>query len=221
MNVLAVRNNSLFWKIPIIFVIGTAIICFIGRLHAPVDAVIPEDMTEIGYFYLLGLTEPMRSVRRISGVVWLISRGSILYGISMLFVKNVIIEYDDAGIYIYRLFKPIKTIRYEELWSQMTREDFDVVYVKRRFTFSWWKIENYHKITDPFFGLIKTGTLRIETPNELINIRGIKDVKKVEVELNKLITAKRKENIAEMEKQIAYQNRLDELKELAKHNPYT
>ncbi len=221
MKILAVRNNSLFWKAPIIFIIGTIIICLIGRLYAPEDVLVPEDMNIIGYCYMLGLTEPMRRVSRVVSIVWLVSRGSILYALSVLFHKNVIIEYDECGIYIYRRFKPIKTIRFEEFWGQSTREDFDEVYVMRGHTVRWWRTENYYRITDLFFGFIKTGTLRIETPYEVINVGGIKNVKEVEIELNKLITAKKKEYLAEMEEKIAVENRIEELAELAKHNPYT
>ncbi len=221
MKVLAVRNNSLLWKAPIIFIIGTAIICLIGRLYAPLDMVVPEDMNIVGYCYLLGLTEPIRRVSRVVSAIWLISRGSIFYALSVLFHKNVIIEYDGCGIYIYRKFKPVKTIRFEEFWSQSTREDFDEVYVMRRRTIKWRDPENYYRITDFFFGFIKTGTLRIETPYEVLNVGGIKNVKEVEIELNKLIKAKKREYLAQMEEKNAVENRMEELAELSKHNPYT
>ncbi len=221
MRVLAVRNNSLFWKAPIIFVIGTVLICLIGRLYAPEDMSVPEDMNIVGYCYMLGLTEPMRRVSRVVWTIWIVSRGSIFYALSVLFYKNVIIECDDCGIYIYKRFKPVQTIRYEEFWSQQTIEDFEEVYVRRRYTYKWWKAENYIKVTDPFFGIIKTGSLRLETRQEIINVGGIKNVKEVEIELNKLISAKKREYIEEMEEKIALEKRMEELAELSKHNPYT
>ncbi len=221
MNVLAVRNNSLLWKAPLWFVGGTVIICLVGRLCAPVEMVIPEGMNAIVYCYLLGLSEPSWRISRMLEAVALVSWGSLLYALSVFFYKRVIIEYDDCGIYIYKKFKPIKTIRFEEFWSQSTREDFDEIYVMRRHTIRWNRTENYYKITDLFFGFIKTGTLRMETPYEVINVGGIKNVKQVEIELNKLIRAKKKEYLKEMEEKIAVENRMEELAELSKHNPNT
>ena len=55
-------------------------------------------------------------------------------GGTIFFRKKVIIEYDDCGIYIYKKFEPIKTIRFEEFRSRSIREDFDEVYVMRRHT---------------------------------------------------------------------------------------
>ena len=138
--------------------------------------------------------------------------------LARLFIPRIIMEYDDFGVYIYRTGSPVTLLRYKELWSTYSEVDFeDVEFCYHRGFY----INRNIKIGDPFWGLIKTGSIRIETPDGFICLGGIYNVKEVERELKRMVRKNRKEFIDEMEENIKENQRKRELEELAKHNPDT
>lgn len=138
--------------------------------------------------------------------------------LTRLFTPRIIMEYDDFGVYIYRTGSPVTLLRYKELWSTYSEADFDNV----EFCYH----RGFHtrrniKVGDPFWGMFKTGSIRIETPEDFICLSGIYRVKDVEREIKRMVKKKRKEFIDEMEENIRENQRKRELEELAKHNPDT
>ncbi len=138
--------------------------------------------------------------------------------LARLFTSRTIMEYDDFGVYIYQAGKPVTLLRYEELWSTYAEEDFEEV----EFCYH----RGFHrsrniKISDPFWGMFRTGSIRIETPDDFICLDGIYHVKEVEKEIKRMVRKKRQEFIDEMEANIKENQRQREPEELAKHNPDT
>ena len=116
-----------------------------------------------------------------------------------LLTPRTIIEYDDFGIYVYQTGKPVTLLRYEELWSTYSEEDFkNVEFCYRR---GFYRYRNV-KVSNPLWGIIKTGSIRIEVPDGFINLGGIYRVKEVERELKMLVRKSRKKFIEEIEEKI-------------------
>ena len=138
--------------------------------------------------------------------------------LARLSIPRTIMEYDDFGLYIYRTGKPVTLLRYKEVWSTYSEGDFDNV----EFSYhrGFYPRRNI-KIGDPFWGLFKTGSIRIETPDDFICLNGIYCVKTVEKELKRMVKKNRQEFVDEMEEKIKEIQRQRELEELAKHNPDT
>ncbi len=135
-----------------------------------------------------------------------------------LFTPRTIMEYDNSGLYIYRTGKPVTLLRYEELWSTYSEEDFENV----EFCYyrGLYRCRNI-KVSNPFWGIFKTGSIRIEIPDGFINLGGIYHVREVERELKRMVKKNRQEFIDELEENIKENQRQRELEELAKHNPDT
>ena len=135
-----------------------------------------------------------------------------------LLTPRTIMEYDDHGLYIYRTGKPVTLLRYEELWSSYSEEDFEnVEFCYRR---GFYRQRNI-KVSNPLWGIIKTGSIRIEIPDGFINLGGIYHVKEVERELKIMVRKKRKEFLNEMYVSMEDERRQRDNEELAKHNPET
>ena len=131
-----------------------------------------------------------------------------------LFVPKTIIEYDDFGLYIYKKGMPVTLLRYEALWSVYAHEELFESY------------EDFDSCTsvsvkNSFFGLSRTGAIRIETPHEFIVLSGIYHVKEVEKEIKRMVKKNRQEFVENMEERIKENQRQRDLEELAKHNPDT
>jgi hypothetical protein len=142
----------------------------------------------------------------------------LLLFLDRLSTPKTIMEYDDFGVYIYRTGKPVTLLRYEELWSTYAEEDFENV----EFCYH----RGFHtsrniKISDPFWGILKTGSIRIETPDDFICLGGIYHVKEVEKEIKRMVRKNRREFLDEMYDGIEKSQRQRELEELTKHNPET
>ena len=138
--------------------------------------------------------------------------------LARLCTPKTIMEYDDFGVYIYRTGKPVTLLRYEELWSTYAEEDFEnVEFCYHR---GFHRSRNI-KISDPFWGIFKTGSIRIETPDDFICLGGIYHVKEVEREIKRMVRKNRREFLDEMYEGIERSQRQRELEELAKHNPNT
>lgn len=96
-----------------------------------------------------------------------------------LMPKNVI-EYDDFGIYIYkRRNKEPLILRYGEIFSKTAENDESYVFV------GFWGI--------PF--TLSSGTLRIEVKDGFLKVPCIKNVRKVQTELNRLLIQYRKQQL--------------------------
>lgn len=95
--------------------------------------------------------------------------------LSRLFVPKIIMECDDNGVYIYHGKKQVTVLRYEYLWSHYTEEDTggDYLWVKRGML----------PVPEFLYDFEATGSMRIETPDGFINLRGIYHVREVEREL--------------------------------------
>ena len=135
-----------------------------------------------------------------------------------LLLPRIIMEYDDYGLYIYRTDKSVTLLRYGEIWSSYSEEDFESVeFCYHR---GFYRYRNI-KVSNPFWGIFKTGSIRIETPDDFICLGGIYHVKEVEREIKRMVRKNRQEFIEEMEEKIEKNQRQRELEELAKHNPDT
>jgi len=155
--------------------------------------------------------------------ICIISYGLVFFAFLIMFLARVftprtIMEYDDHGLYIYRLGKPVTLLRYEEIWSAYSEGDFDnVEFCYHRGFYTRKNI----KIGDPFWGMFKTGSIRIETQDDFICLGGIYHVKEVEQEIKRMVRKNRREFLDEMYEGIEENQRQSELEELAKHNPDT
>ena len=109
---------------------------------------------------------------------------------------------------------PVTLLRYEALWSVYAHEELFESY------------EDFDScasvsVKNSFFGLSRTGAIRIETPHEFIVLSGIYHVKEVEKEIKKMVKKNRREFVENMEERIKENQRQRDLEELAKHNPDT
>ncbi len=194
---------------------------------------------EYNFGYYSGISEDLASETRFSHIysdgidsIWsfdnllwecIISYGICFFVLLILYIARLstpktIMEYDDHGLYIYRTGKPVLLLRYEEIWSAYSEGDFDNV----EFCYH----RGFHtrkniRVGDPFWGTFKTGSIRIETPDEFICLDGIYHVKEVEKEIKRMVRKNRQEFIDEMEEKIKENQKQRELEELAKHNPDT
>lgn len=177
--------------------------------------------TRFGHIYDLGITS-------VHAFDWLLWECIISYAIYLiifisaflerLLTPRTIMEYDSFGLYIYQTGKPVTLLRYKELWSTYSEEDFEnVQFCYRR---GFYRYRNI-KVSNPFWGIFKTGSIRIEIPDGFINLGGIYHVREVEREIKRMVKKNRQEFIDEMEYRIKENQRQRELEELAKHNPDT
>jgi hypothetical protein len=135
-----------------------------------------------------------------------------------LLTPKVIIEYDKAGLYIYKYkFSEPITLRFEAVYSALGDEDLDEVYVRRgRYAFA-----PRVRISNPTWGLSKTGTLRIEIPTGFITLRGVKNVNQVSFEITKLLREFKKEQKGFIDANIERARAQREAEEQKKHDPNT
>ncbi|MGN1316117.1 MAG: hypothetical protein ACI4VW_03550 [Acutalibacteraceae bacterium] len=98
----------------------------------------------------------------------------------ILMPKNVI-EYDDCGIYIYkRRNQEPMILRYGEIFSKTAENDQGYICV-----------EIFYMFTE-FAVTFSMGTLRIEVKDGFVRVPCIKNVRKVQTELNRLLIQYRK-----------------------------
>ncbi len=157
----------------------------------------PAIIISILYFYLrfgLGIRILPRYYFFVFFLTLLIST---IYNLAhRLTLPKVLIEYDKAGIYIYkRRNKPAITIRYEQLWSATAltgEKDFDDLdgpaYGLKRLLLRG----SSESITGNSSFNTMTGALRIELPDQFIKIHGVKNVQAVRRDLEKLIADSKK-----------------------------
>ena len=107
-----------------------------------------------------------------------------------LFTPSVMIEYDDYGLYIYKYNQPPVLLKYKEIWSTLPLEDFDNIEITYHRGLFYQRTINVGNL---FWGVFKTGSIRIETPDGFIKLNGVYHVKDVEHELKKIVRQKRKE----------------------------
>lgn len=99
----------------------------------------------------------------------------------ILMPKNVI-KYDDFGIYIYkRRNKEPMILRYGEIFSKTAENDEGHIIVKHWFSFRL------------FTFALSSGTLRIEVKDGFLKVPCIKNVRKVQTELNRFLIQYRKQ----------------------------
>lgn len=177
--------------------------------------------TRFGHIYDFGIS----SVHAFDWLLWecIISYSIYLIVFISMFLQRLltprtIMEYDDFGVYIYQTGKPGTLLRYKELWSTYAEEDFENV--ESCYRRGFYRYRNI-KVSNPFWGIFKTGSIRIEIPDGFINLGGIYHVKEVERELKRMVKKNRQEFIDELEENIKENQRQRELEELAKHNPGT
>ncbi len=198
MKVLAKRYNGAIWMFSIaiiLFVICTYIVvsCFGGYYEAN------------GSFKGVLDTSDFKAIELLFGyvIIIIITVGSFESVVSTLALPRVLMEYDDYGIYIYHKYKPTKTIRFEDIGSEVSEEDTVDIYVGGSYY--------YHKISHK----VLNNTLRIEVEDGFVRVDYVKDVKNVELKIRQLVRSTRKSIIEELEENIA-ENRMRELEEHTK-----
>ncbi len=142
--------------------------------------------------------------------------GTLVSAVRRLLVPKVIMEYDNCGVYIYRRFKPVQTVRYEDMRSRGSAEDLTEVEVVMPRAFRYGT--NRNTVARPFGSFIKTGKLTIETADDIITLYGVKNVEEVNMKLDKLIKDSKKKNTSESDIEIAKQDYVTMIDEMAKYD---
>ncbi len=126
----------------------------------------------------------------------------LVFGVVFLqriLTPRIIIEYDDFGFYIYRTGKPVTLLRYRDVWS--TYSESDLNNVEFCYHGGFYRYRNV-KVSNPFWGVFRTGSIRIEIPEGFINLNGVYHVKEVEIEIKRIVKKSRQEFIDEIEEKI-------------------
>ena len=124
-----------------------------------------------------------------------------------LLVPKIMIEYDDYGLYIYKhKGQPPATVRYSDLKGVLVLEGAN---------------DSYELDGVKSFRAFSTGMLRIQTSKGLISLYGIKNVRQVGNQLNKMLKDYNRRIIEEYDQRIEQTKRQRELEELQKHDPNT
>lgn len=202
MKVLAERSNKIFIVGPIMLVILSVSIFFIMK-----------NILSLHRFHVYRGPRRRRRLRHFLfflAMCWLAIASAI---IERLCMPKVLIEYDNAGIYIYKHKRkdPI-ILRFENIWSFTSESDVG----SEDITLGTLSYEQAALIGK---GLV--GTLKIRTCDGEIKVRGIKDVKDVERKLDKLHDEFMDLRNERYDAIIAQKRREEELAELAKHDPNT
>ncbi len=114
-------------------------------------------------------------------------------------------------MYRFKYTEPF-ILRYENLYSVFSEEDMSQIYVRRNRFAPWTRISN------PTWGISKTGNLRIELPEHFITLHGVENVSAVRYELVKLIKESREKQDEWLDYNIERVKREKELEEPAKHD---
>lgn len=149
---------------------------------------------------------------------WLFVSGLVIASISSMFEylrqPQVLIEYDECGLYVYkrRNSEPI-IIRYEDIFGA----DISVG-VGTENT----EMMDLGQLQKGFVSKSKAGHLKIRLKNyETIDIRHVKNAKQVQIDLNKKINEEKRERRERYNELIELERRERELKEHLKHNVNT
>ncbi len=124
---------------------------------------------------------------------------------------QILIEYDDCGIYVYKTknTEPI-IIRYEDIMGVgisvgVGTQDAEML--------------DLDILQKGFVSKTRSGHLQIRLKDfEIVDVRNVKNAKQVQIELNKLFKEMRNERLRQLEESIEKIRREEELKELEKHN---
>lgn len=164
MKVLAERADKYFVLAPVT-VIVSLFVCYLEYCDLVLDNI------SLGrWFMAVVFTVMAMTVRCLSN-----------FFLCILMPKNVI-EYDDFGIYIYkRRNKEPLIVRYGEIFSKTAENDEGYIIVKHWFSFRFFTFN------------LSSGTLRIEVKDGFLKVPCIKNVRKVQTELNRLLIQYRKQ----------------------------
>ncbi len=186
MNVLAKRANGIFILAPILvvtYILLNFILYNLSEEQRDISIVLLFSMGRYGH------NNPLTMIYL--GYTYAVA-GSVVAMIFRFFVCPVIIEYDDYGIYVYKRFKPVEVIRYENLWSQVAildgRDGPSMLE-------SGLGSEDYY----PGCSSITTGTLKIQTTKKTIYLYGVKNARQVEIALNRLVEDDRQKFTEELQ----------------------
>lgn len=206
MKILAKRADGFLYVAP--FVIVTTLVYCANRFNTCYN---PDQILYSLYDIFFG----ERGVFVYSLVVNVIF---LIKWIERFLTPKVMIEYDNAGLYIYKYkFSTPVTLRYEAVYSALGDEDLDEIYVRRgRYVFA-----PRVRISNPTWGLSKTGTLRIEIPTGFITLHGVKNVNQVRFEITKLVREFKKEQKEFIDANIERARAQNEDEEQKKHDPNT
>lgn len=199
MKVLAERSNAIFLWGP--FAILASMLYF--YLYIKYDISLSPRYYYFGFFLSLFISTVYNLIHRIA-------------------LPQILIEYDKAGIYVYnrRNKEPI-IIRYEHLWSSVAlpgEDEFDKFDAPDTSFWGMYFPEPRETVTGYSRPNAMTGSLRIELPNQFITIHGIKNVREVSRQLDRLVDENKKNKMEFYEAQMEKRRREDELAELAKHD---
>ena len=181
MVVLARRANGIFILAPIIFIALLFVVCYsLAYLRGEIEI---SDIPVVMYFIMCMLPRFTGSRRWSPRRMMFATLFEAMFCFflvfesfaSRLFVPKVIMECDSDGVYIYHGRKQVTVLKYEYLWSHYTEEDLDGGYL--------WVKRGMIPMPEIVQGFITTGSMRIETPDGFINLKGIYHVREVEREL--------------------------------------
>ena len=198
MKVLATRANGFVYIGPFIIIL-TLVYC-VAHFNA-------EYIAGDGVSFLFTLLDRSFLVSLFICVVSMVVWGE------RIITPRVIIEYDDKGFYIYKYKNsdPI-ILRYEEMYGAFAKEDLSEVHYRRN---AW---TPRRRISNPTWGLIKTGNLRLETPTDFITLRGVKNVNDVRHEMTKLVREHKRKQNEFLDYNIELAKAKKEAEEQEKHN---
>lgn len=118
--------------------------------------------------------------------------------VERLLTPKIMIEYDDYGLYIYQRGK-VTLLKYKELWSTYSTKDVESINLC--YHRGLWGL--FSMLASEFiWSFVKTGSIRIETPDGFIVLHGVYHVRDVEFEIKKMIREHRKRFIEELEKSV-------------------
>lgn len=219
MKVLARRANGLLIAMPVCFVVLLILlsmaIVFLFHIECPEwFEKLANDVFIRDYWRYTGFYRRGRIARDVffQSLFWM--PVCLMAFFDRLFTPKIIMEYDDTGIYIYHNKKDVTLLRYDYLAGQNVQTDLNEV--------SYWvRYRGMVKITNFSGGLIKTGSIRFETPDGFVKVRGVANVKEVGREIDRMVRKARAEYEKELEENMMKQIAQRDLEELLKHDPNT
>lgn len=220
MKVLARRANGLLIVAPICFavllILLSMALVFLFHINCPewFEAMATDFFTSDIWGYSARSTRTIRHAWDTLLSSLLVMPICLIAFFDRLFKPEILIEYDDAGLYIYHNKKTVTTLRYDYLAGQNVQTDLNEV--------SYWvRYRGMVRVTNFSAGLIKTGSIRFECPDGFITVRGVANVKEVGKEIDRMVRKNREEYESKLEERMLEQRAQRDLEELLKHNPDT
>lgn len=196
MKVLAERSNRIFFIGPLILAVVGFFIWFLS-----------------GYINFRSLYNCPSEILEITAVAVVVFVVTLYIFIERMFMPKILMEYDNAGIYIYKYknSEPI-LLRFETIGVCGSEIEPDSGALG---------METYSYERAALMGTKMTGAIKIQTDMGEVKVRGIKNVKEVEIKLGKIRNEFEALRNERYEAIVAQKIRDEELAELARHDPNT